>query len=301
MRYFARFVIFRHTIPVLRRLQGNVAPREEQLRNADINVDFTDYFSALDIQKTVAEISQYGAFTCKEFVLPPAELKSILNYAQTETCYINGNKSLGIKADEWQQAEKKTGSAVMTGHFFNVPQSCNAIAKVSTCKKLYAIAESYLKTQPHFVRSTMWWSFPTQLADAKTLPGVSQAFHKDIVDYKFLKFFFYATEVDDHSGPHQYVLGSHKASLYERFNALQKFSDDYVLERHGPGSVRSFTLPAGRGFIADTWGIHKGKPPKNKPRLMIEIVYAVSAWQDNQAFARDGECQILGRSEGLTI
>src|SRR5262249_17795234 len=51
-----------------------------------------------------------------------------------------------------------------------------------------------------------WWSVPT--ADGK--PREAENFHRDVDDLAFIKLFIYLTDVDDASGPHVYVQGSHK-------------------------------------------------------------------------------------------
>ena len=52
-----------------------------------------------------------------------------------------------------------------------------------------------------------------------------QEFHRDYESMNFVKVFVYLADVDQHSGPHSFIKGSHKIDkLYER----KRFSDELI-------------------------------------------------------------------------
>ena len=137
-------------------------------------------------------------------------------------------------------------------------------------EKLLAIAQSYLGTKPVIDLMTMWWS-------TSFLKGPSseaaQLFHFDMDRIKFLKFFFYLTDVSTDTGPHVYVRGSHR----HKPGPLRKdgrIPDDEIARFYQPSDIVEITGPRGTIIAADTRGFHKGKPPVRSDRLVLEIEYA---------------------------
>ncbi len=54
----------------------------------------------------------------------------------------------------------------------------------------------------------LWWSFPTAATPLEKLKA-AQVFHYDMDDYRFIKFFFYLTDVDLASGLYVCIRGNH--------------------------------------------------------------------------------------------
>lgn len=102
--------------------------------------------------------------------------------------------------------------------------------------------------------------------------------------------FIHLTDVDDGSGPHTYMEGSHDIDTINRIrqdwpDGADKFdawyfcqlrkSDDEVIRAFGRPPV-TLTAPAGSRFVVDTRGIHKGQLPKESDRLICQVLYGVS-------------------------
>jgi hypothetical protein len=96
-----------------------------------------------------------------------------------------------------------------------------------------------------------------------------QRFHRDS-EPGSIKALVYLTDVDDTSGPHAYVEGTHRERMPLR---LRPYSDEHIQRKYG----ESITIKgaAGTGFLIDPRGIHKGIPPAKRPRLLLGIQYAL--------------------------
>lgn len=110
-----------------------------------------------------------------------------------------------------------------------------------------------------------WWSFPGHEA-----PEEAQFFHRDSDGLDFLKVFIYLTEVDEDAGPHVFVRESHRR---DELSGVRRYADDEVEAVAGKRIVR-FTGPAGTHFIENTFGLHKGQPPKTTKRLLLQFLYS---------------------------
>ena len=142
----------------------------------------------------------------------------------------------------------------------------------------------YLRPDP-FQCLSAWWSFADPAGATE-----AQKFHIDLDDVKFCKLFIYLTDVDEDSGPHTYIGGSHDMELITKlrdqwpggseefnkwyFNTLRK-TDGQVKRIFGRDPTH-LTGPRGTRFVADTFGVHKGVPPKKGERLVCQVEYGVS-------------------------
>lgn len=144
---------------------------------------------------------------------------------------------------------------------------CPHLLELANSPQLLRLAGDYIGCIPTISALLLRWSFPCDTPAA----GL-QAFHRDSDDWRFVKIFVYLTDVDDSAGPHVYVRGSHHTSATMR---LKSFSDDAVERRYGPDMLTVVTGPAGFGFAADTYGVHKGRVPTQRPRLLLQIQYSL--------------------------
>lgn len=99
-------------------------------------------------------------------------------------------------------------------------------------------------------------------------------FHFDMDDYKFLKFFFYLTDVDAEAGPHVYVRGTHRGKRLGHLFPMRRLANDEVKRSYGSERILSLEDKAGGAFIEDTFGLHKGQPPTHKDRLVLQLGFA---------------------------
>ncbi|MFY7776783.1 MAG: phytanoyl-CoA dioxygenase family protein [Elstera sp.] len=129
---------------------------------------------------------------------------------------------------------------------------------------LLASVEALLGCKPSIGYLAAWWSLP-----GDGTPEHAEQFHRDVDDWAFYKFFLYLTDVDERCGPHIYVPGSHdRASHLD----IRRYTEQEAAEL---GDEKHFTGPAGSCFLENTYGLHRGLPPLDRPRLIFQVTYCL--------------------------
>lgn len=156
---------------------------------------------------------------------------------------------------------------IQLGQYFreDLLKSEEILAIANDSRILNAVSK-YLGVKPTISNVNCWWSFGDR-ESAKE----AQFFHRDLDDFKFLKIFFYLTDVTSDSGPHIYVKGSHKIN---KLLELRRFKDEEIQNTFIPENILTLTSPKGSAFIEDTYGIHKGQLPLKGNRLLLQIQYS---------------------------
>jgi hypothetical protein len=139
------------------------------------------------------------------------------------------------------------------------------IVQIANDSRVLNLVSEYLGVKPTISNINCWWSFGD-----REVAKEAQFFHRDVDDYKFLKMFFYLTDVHEENGPHIFVKGSHKVN---KLLELRRFSDNEVVENFG-NHIITLIEPKGSCFIEDTYGIHKGQLPLRGKRLMFQVQYS---------------------------
>lgn len=93
-----------------------------------------------------------------------------------------------------------------------------------------------------------------------------QHWHRDYDDWHAAKLFVYLTDVDEADGPFELVPGSHleRGAIRARSYAAEDVRD-----------AVSMRGPAGTTFLADVYGIHRGRIPQRGGRLMLQIGWSM--------------------------
>ena len=144
--------------------------------------------------------------------------------------------------------------------------NCPHVLDLANRPDMLALAAGYLGYTPIITLMGLRWSFPL---DGAAADADVQHFHRD-VEPGSIKLLVYLTDVDHNAGPHHYVPRSHLDRMPLR---MQRYADPEVLRRHG-GSI-GITGPAGTAIAIDNKGIHKGVPPRARPRLLLVIQYSL--------------------------
>lgn len=144
--------------------------------------------------------------------------------------------------------------------------NCPHVMQIANHPRLLAIASSYLGCKPTISTIGLRWSYPSERK-----AGV-QSFHRDPDDWKMVKFFTYLTDVDEGTGPHVFVAGSHREK--SPFFA-GRYSDQDIAAKYGENNLITIDGPRGTMFLADTAGVHKGAPAVDGPRLLFEVGYTL--------------------------
>ena len=112
------------------------------------------------------------------------------------------------------------------------------------------VAERYLEQEPVLYSMNMWWAFP-----GGPVQSVTQEFHRDPDDVKFLAMFFLLTDCST-DGVHEFKAGTQEGGEMSRI----------VTVADRPGTI----------FLADTRGFHRGPKPVSSGRLAAWARFGVS-------------------------
>lgn len=99
--------------------------------------------------------------------------------------------------------------------------------------------------------------------------GSGGGWHRDTVEYKQVKSILYLSNVNSSNGPFQYIENSHKRSTYAEISSLTKKNwntnrfdqeDIDAILTNPKFKISEIDGKAGTVILADTSGIHRGKP-----------------------------------------
>lgn len=270
MRKVARFEILRDLISkFLRRSDKfDAIPKENYSAFQNINVD--EVISSLDSDGYALGIN-----------LPQEVVHEILEYAYSAPSYADRNPKMSFYYREKAQVEASFGREFRLGSYFE-SETCQAIKKLEKDPVLLAISAKFLGAAPIHMATELWWSFPVSATPLEQLKA-AQVFHYDMDDYRFIKFFFYLTDVDSVSGPHVCIRGSHVNKKFSHqllgVRCASK-EDQEIVDCYGAENVITICGKAGLGFAEDTYCFHKGSPPTEKERLLLQIEFAIHDYGD---------------------
>jgi hypothetical protein len=193
-------------------------------------------------------------------VLSETNITSIINELKVLNCYDLDNENLSIV--DLNDVSKTTQLAnYKREDLIAIPE----IIQIANDSRIINIVSKYLGVKPTISNINCWWSFGD-----REVAKEAQYFHRDVDDYKFVKMFFYLTDVKEENGPHIFVKGSHKIN---KLLQLRRFNDNEVVENF-ENQIVTLVRPKGSCFIEDTYGIHKGQLPVNGKRLLLQIQYS---------------------------
>ena len=118
---------------------------------------------------------------------------------------------------------------------------CPRIMELAIRPELLLLAADYLGYKPTITLMGLRWSFPGG-----------------------------GTDVDEHSGPHNNVRGTHRERMPLR---MRRYSDREIAHDYGSSAV--VTGPSGTALFIDNRGIHKGTPPTRGARLLLVVQYSL--------------------------
>ncbi|HEX4450481.1 MAG TPA: phytanoyl-CoA dioxygenase family protein [Kofleriaceae bacterium] len=136
---------------------------------------------------------------------------------------------------------------------------------------ILTVAQDYLRAAPIFDIVTMWWH--TAFRDHPDARA-AQFYHFDMDRPRWLKFFFYLTDVGPDNGPHRFIRGSHRTDGIARELLARGYAriDDADVARHYSASEHvCFIGHRGTIIAEDTRGLHKGQHVFRGDRLVFQL------------------------------
>jgi hypothetical protein len=232
-------------------------------------------FEGLDRERFIDDLRRDGvAFG---LTLPAALIAELVAFAAAETCYADRDTTRGFRFRDHAKAELALGKPILVAQYFNAERQCAAVSKVVADPMLQWVATRYLGSVPAFVGSNLWWTFPVEPTESdKDLHA--HLFHRDVDDFRFLKFFFYLTDVAPGDGAHICVIASHGEPPNMRVGdrwSIRRYSNVEIEQCFGSERIVEICGPAGTGFAENTLCVHKGLTPSKEPRLLLQLQYAL--------------------------
>ncbi len=209
--------------------------------------------------------------------LPGDVVQQLLEYASANQCYADRDPALGFLADDRPRAESALGKPILLAQYFNARRDCPAIDLIIRDPLVQLIATRHLGSVPMLVGTSLWWTFPVE-ASREDRMNHAHFFHRDVDDFKFVKFFFYLTDVDLGDGSHVIVRGSHLQPPFVRPTdrvLLRRFEDREIEEFYGSRRIVEITGTPGTGFVENTLCVHKGLTPRRSARLLLQLEFAL--------------------------
>lgn len=145
--------------------------------------------------------------------------------------------------------------------------------------RMLDIANTYLGLWSKLEYVDMWYSVP-QPADEDRIS--SQRWHRDFNDKHLLKAFLYLVDVDESTGPFQYVPGSAPGGRHADAWPWRPLGENYPPEnelesRIGADGIETFTGPKGTFLFCNTSGFHRGGFATATARVLATCTYSSPA------------------------
>jgi hypothetical protein len=151
--------------------------------------------------------------------------------------------------------------------------------RAAASRRMLDVANTYLGLWSKLEYVDEWYSVP-QAGDADRIS--SQRWHRDFNDRRLVKAFLYLVDVDDGTGPFQYVPGSAPGGPHGDAWPWRPLGENYPPElelesRIGAQGARVFTGPKGTLLFCNTAGFHRGGFATTKPRVLATATYSSPA------------------------
>lgn len=145
---------------------------------------------------------------------------------------------------------------------------------------LISIFSFLLGSKAQLRHVSLWHSFP----NAEPSAEAAQLFHFDLDEFKWFKLFIFLTDVDEQSGPHVYIPGTHRVGR-KPLDLLKygytRISDDVMSSFYPKSSWRKLTCNSGTMVIANTSCWHKGTHVISRTRSVLQPEYSLSTFSKN--------------------
>jgi hypothetical protein len=143
--------------------------------------------------------------------------------------------------------------------------------------RLLDIANTYLGMWAKLEYVDVWYTPPVDQAERQS----SQRWHRDFNDRHLLKAFLYLVDVDEDSGPFEYVPRSAPGGELDHLWPWRPLGDNYPPDEEFAAKLAeqavSFTAPKGTLIFCNTSGFHRGGFAIGKPRVLATVTYSSPA------------------------
>jgi len=233
--------------------------------------------SVSDVKQAVSRLDEQGYYVF-ERRLPSDLCDRLLDFSLRNRCGARNRDGLLTSVDCYPRHRPQA----VRYDFFEQDVICNPdVQTLMADLSIIVVAQSYLRCQPLADVTAMWWN-TDYLKEADK--AAAQFWHFDMDRIKWLKFFIYLTDVEDYSGPHSFVAGSHRSGGIPRGlleKGYSRLTDEEVGTYFPPERIVEMVAPRGTVIAEDTRGLHKGKNVLRGDRLMLQLQFSNSLFGGN--------------------
>jgi hypothetical protein len=144
-------------------------------------------------------------------------------------------------------------------------------------RRLLDVANTYLGMWAKLEYVDVWYTPPVTDEDRRS----SQRWHRDFNDRHLLKAFLYLVDVDEETGPFEYVPRTAPGSELDHLWPWRPLGDNYPPDDELAVKIAdravSFIAPKGTLIFCNTSGFHRGGFARSKPRVLATVTYSSPA------------------------
>ena len=229
-----------------------------------------------EVAKISAEIQQNGYYIFPTF-LPVETIEYLTQLSYRTKAKLTPAPKDGESSDYFKRGNEK---AIKYQYFEEDLIQDHAIQKLISDPSILAVAQAFLKSKPVIDLISMWWS---TAVSKQASSEVAQLYHWDMERIKFLKFFFYLTDVETDTGPHCYVKGSNNG-FPAAVRRDGRILDEEINKAYPAENLIEINGKRGSILAVDTSGFHKGKNLKRADRLLLQFEFANSLFGINSEY-----------------
>lgn len=157
------------------------------------------------------------------------------------------------------------------------------VQSIFTDPMILNLVEAYFEKAPILSAICAWWSTSNKISPNAESEN-AQMYHFDMERIKWLKYFIYVNDVTLINGPHCFVKGTHLSGQQPfeiRKKGYTRIPDHEIQKLFPQEKIEVFTGKRGTGILEDTRGYHKGMPPSQGKRLILQMEYCSSLFGVN--------------------
>lgn len=229
-----------------------------------------------EVKKVSDEIQRNGYYVFPTF-LPDETIEYLTQLSYRTKAKLIPAPKEGASSDYFKRGNEK---AIKYQYFEEDLIQDHVIQKLICDPSILAVAQAFLKSKPVIDLISMWWS---TAVSKQASSEVAQLYHWDMERIKFLKFFFYLTDVDTDTGPHCYVKGSNNG-FPATVRRDGRILDEEINKAYPAENLIEINGKRGSILAVDTSGFHKGKNLKRADRLLLQFEFANSLFGINSEY-----------------
>lgn len=267
MRKLARFEILRNWAAML---------SKRPTKSLELGREKSSILGNLDVDTIATTIETESCY--QGFQLPQDAVLEIWKFANSTVGYINRDLNRPCRYQGIEPVNTNLPKDARVFSYMSNSMRSSTLQRLIKDPGILAIAAKFLGAPPVHMGSEISWSLPVP-GNFVEQRNAAQVFHYDLDDYRFIKFFFYLTDVDLASGPHTYIRGTHKGKklLHQLIGTrCASIPDEKILECYDAKNMVNVCGKAGFGFVENALCFHRGSQPTEKPRLMLQIEYSMN-------------------------